>query len=130
MRGMEQGVGGRQGGLVLWGEMELPRLLSLVQAVPVKVCLCIEVVVGGHLLVQTKVLHPHCLEVGVVTIGEGRMHLVHRHRVHARHLVLLLPLHPPVLEPDLDLPLCQAERMRDLDPAPAREISVKVELLF
>ena len=62
MRGMEQGVGGRQGGLVLWGEMELPRLLSLVQAVPVKVCLCIEVVVGGHLLVQTKVLHPHCLQ--------------------------------------------------------------------
>ena len=62
MRGMEQGVGGRQGGLVVGGEVELPRLLSLVQAVPVKVCLRIEVVVGGHLLVQTKVLHPHCLQ--------------------------------------------------------------------
>ena len=52
----------------------------------------------------------------MVAIGEGGVHLVHGHRVHARHLVLLLPLHPPVLEPDLDLPLRQAERVRDLDP--------------
>ena len=37
-------------------------LVSLVQAVPVKVRLRIEVVVGGHLLVQPKVLHPHCLQ--------------------------------------------------------------------
>ena len=52
----------------------------------------------------------------MVAVGEGGVHLVHRHRVHARHLVLLLPLHPPVLEPDLNLPLCQAERVRNLDP--------------
>ena len=52
----------------------------------------------------------------MVAVGEGGVHLVHRHRVHARHLVLLLPLHPPVLEPDLDLPLSQAKRMSDLDP--------------
>ena len=51
-----------------------------------------------------------------MAIGEGGMHLVHGHGVHARHLVLLLPLHPPVLEPDLDLPLRQAKRMSDLDP--------------
>ena len=56
------------------------------------------------------------LEVGMVAIGESGVHLVHRHRVHARHLVLLLPLHPAVLEPDLDLPLRQAERVRNLDP--------------
>ena len=96
----------------------------------------------------------------MVAIGEGGVHLVHGHGVHARHLVLLLPLHPPVLEPDLDLPLRQAKRMSDLDPedeklnfdfpqtgsgywllvlvtgywlwlpASARQISVKVELLF
>ena len=42
--------------------MELPRLLSLVQAVPVKVSLRVEVVMSRHLLVQTKVLHPHCLQ--------------------------------------------------------------------
>ena len=52
----------------------------------------------------------------MVAICEGRVHLVHRHRVHARHLVLLLPLHPPVLEPDLDLALGQTERVGDLDP--------------
>ena len=51
-----------------------------------------------------------------MAIGEGGVHLVHGHGVHARHLVLLLPLHPPVLEPDLDLPLRQAKRMSDLDP--------------
>ena len=52
----------------------------------------------------------------MVAIGEGGVHLVHGHGVHARHLVLLLPLHPPVLEPDLDLTLRQAERVRNLDP--------------
>ena len=52
----------------------------------------------------------------MVAIGEGGVHLVHGHGVHARHLVLLLPLHPTVLEPDLDLPLRQAKRMSDLDP--------------
>ena len=56
------------------------------------------------------------LEVRMVSIGKGGVHLVHRHRVHARHLVLLLPLHPSVLEPDLYLPLGQAERVRYLDP--------------
>jgi len=54
-------VGGREGsGRLVGGEVELPRLLSLVQAVSVKVRLRIQVVVGGHLLVQPKVLHPHC----------------------------------------------------------------------
>ena len=63
MRGVKQGVRGRQSpGRLVGGEGELPRLLSLVQAVPVKVRLRIEVVVGGHLLVQPKVLHPHCLQ--------------------------------------------------------------------
>ena len=94
----------------------------------------------------------------MVSVGKGGVHLVHRHRVHARHLVLLLPLHPSVLEPDLYLPLGQAESVRYLDPdqvdftlfnvfqiffriffvsfsigglpASACEISVKVELLF
>ena len=62
----------------------------------------------------------------MVAVGEGGVHLVHRHRVHARHLVLLLPLHPPGLEPDLDLTLRQAERVRDLDP----EHELEFHLLF
>ena len=49
-------------------------------------------------------------------------------RLHLR-LVLLLPLHPPVLEPDLDLPLRQAEGVSDLYPPPPGEVSVEVELL-
>ena len=50
-------------------------------------------------------------------------------RLHLR-LVLLLPLHPPVLEPDLDLPLSQAESVGDLYPPPPCEIPVEVELLL
>ena len=45
-------------------------------------------------------------------------------------LVLLLPLHAPVLEPDLDLALRQAQRVGDLDPSPAGQVSVEVELLL
>lgn len=58
-----------------------------------------------------------------------RRHVV-RHDVHTRHLVLLLPLHTPILEPDLYLTLCKTEGMRDLDATPPRQIAVEVELLF
>ncbi len=43
---------------------------------------------------------------------------------------LLLELHPPVLEPDLDLPLCQAERMGNLNPPSPCQIVVEMKLLF
>ena len=43
---------------------------------------------------------------------------------------LLLELHPPVLEPDLDLALGQAERVGDLYAPPPGEIMVKMELLL
>ena len=64
---------------------------------------------------QPKVVHPHGLEVRVVLVGQGWMHLMHGHSIHAGHLVLLLPLHPPVLEPDLDLSLSQAEGVGNLN---------------
>ena len=44
--------------------------------------------------------------------------------------VLLLPLHAAVLEPDLDLALREAQRVRDLDAPPPREVAVEVELLL
>lgn len=44
--------------------------------------------------------------------------------------MILLPFHPAVLEPDLDLPLRQAKRVGDLHPAPARQVPVVVELLL
>ncbi len=56
--------------------------------------------------------------------------VVVRHDVHAGHLVLLLPLHAPVLEPDLDLALREAERVGDLDAPATRQVAVEVELLL
>lgn len=44
--------------------------------------------------------------------------------------MIFLPLHPPVLKPDLDLALGQAERVGDLDAAPPGQVAVKVELLL
>lgn len=44
--------------------------------------------------------------------------------------MLLLPLHPPVLEPDFDLPLRQAEGMGDLYPSPPSQITIEVEFLL
>lgn len=45
-------------------------------------------------------------------------------------LILLLPLHASVLEPDLNLPLGEAKRVRDLDPPSPRQVPVEVELLL
>jgi len=45
-------------------------------------------------------------------------------------LDLLFWLHAPVLEPDLDLSLRQAERVCDLNSAFAREVAVELELLL
>ena len=42
----------------------------------------------------------------------------------------LLLLHPPVLEPDLDLGLVELEGSGDLDPTGARQVLVEVELLL
>jgi len=39
-------------------------------------------------------------------------------------------LHTPVLEPDLDLRLVEAERRGDLDAARARQVAVEMELLL
>ena len=51
-------------------------------------------------------------------------------KAHGLQLVVLFPLHPAVLEPDLDLALGEAERVRDLDAPPPREVPVEVELLL
>jgi len=44
--------------------------------------------------------------------------------------VFALPLHPAVLEPDLDLALGQSERVCNLDPATSGQVPVEVELLL
>lgn len=58
-----------------------------------------------------------------------RIHMVW-HDVHGGHLVLLLPLHAPVLEPDFDLALGEAERVGYLDPSPPCQISVEMEFFL
>ena len=45
------------------------------------------------------------------------------------HLVLLLPLHPPVAEPNLDLLLRHAQRVSDLYSSSPRQISDEVLIL-
>ena len=44
--------------------------------------------------------------------------------------VVFLPLHSPILEPDFDLPLRQAEAVRDLDATAPSQVAIEVELLF
>lgn len=58
-----------------------------------------------------------------------RGHVI-RNDIHTGHLMFLLPLHAAVLEPDLDLPLGQAECVRDFDSPPPCQIPIKVEFLF
>lgn len=44
--------------------------------------------------------------------------------------IFFFPLHSPILEPDFDLALRQAQCMGNLDPPPPGQITIKVELLF
>ena len=55
---------------------------------------------------ESKLMHAHGLQVRMMCVGHGRVHLMHRHCIHRGHFVFLLPLHSSVLEPDFDLPLC------------------------
>lgn len=45
-------------------------------------------------------------------------------------VVLLFPLHPSVLEPDLHLSLSQSQGMRDFNPTLSCQIRIKEKLLF
>lgn len=52
------------------------------------------------------------------------------HVLRVRQLVILLPFHTAVLEPDLDLPLGQDQSMSDLDPSSSRQVPIVVKLLL
>ena len=45
-------------------------------------------------------------------------------------LVVLFPLHPPILEPNFDLALREAEAVSDFDPPPPRQVAIKMKFLF
>lgn len=67
----------------------------------------------------------------LVRVAVGLRHVVVvRNDVHAGHLVLLLPLHATVLEPDFDLPFRQTQRVRDFNPSPPCQVTVEVEFFF
>lgn len=44
--------------------------------------------------------------------------------------MLLLPLHPPVLKPDLDLSFGQTQGMCDLDSTTSCQVAIKVEFFL
>ena len=66
----------------------------------------------------------------MVLVGKCWVHLVHGHSVHGGHFVLFLPLHASVLEPDLNLSLCEAEGVCDLNSPASRQVTVEMELLL
>lgn len=59
--------------------------------------------------------------------GRGR---VGRSHLGVGEFVVFLPFHPPILKPDLDLALGEAERVGDLDAAPPGQVAVKVKFLL
>jgi hypothetical protein len=82
--------------------------------------------VGGHLFVHFV----HLVHLKRIHRVERLSVRTHIQRSSIFVLVLLLPLHSSVLEPDLDLSFAQAKSMSDLDASPASQISIVVKLLL
>jgi len=63
---------------------------------------------------------------------EKRNHLQNRLFAFIRvgHGANLFPFHAPVLEPNFNLPLGQAEAVGDLDPSPPGQVAIKVEFFL
>lgn len=53
-----------------------------------------------------------------------------RRRPHAFRLLIFLIFHPPVLEPDLDLPLAEVQQVGHLHAAGPAQVAVEVEFLL
>ena len=50
--------------------------------------------------------------------------------IHTGHLMFLLPLHPAILEPNLNLPLGEAQGVGYFDPSSSCQVPVEMKLLF
>jgi len=77
------------------------------------------------------------LLVRVVVVVRRRKRRILRRRRRLRGLgggvrqaVILFPLHAPVLEPDFDLSLGEAELVRHLDAPASREVAIVMELFL
>ena len=64
------------------------------------------------------------------TVTPGERRTTRRSRHAAAVAGIFLVLHPPILEPDLDLFLGQTERGGDLDPAKPGEVHAGGELVL
>jgi len=76
------------------------------------------------MMVSTAGAHVRIAQVAVSGVD------LDRRVVQTLDIVLLLPFHAPILEPDLDLPLGQAQRVGDLDATPPCQVLVEVELFL
>lgn len=70
-----------------------------------------------------------CGRVRLVSGGDGGV-LVRLGATHPPAVLLLLPLHAPILEPDFDVALGEAQGQRELHAAGSRDVAVKQELLL
>ena len=53
-----------------------------------------------------------------------------RHEAHAFQLIVLLPFHPAVLEPDFDLSFRETQCVSYLYPPPPGQVPIEVELFL
>lgn len=68
------------------------------------------------------------MQVKLIGMSVGR-HMV-RNDIHTGHLVLLFPFHPSILKPDFDLPLCEAECVRNFYASSPGQVPVEVEFFL
>ena len=56
---------------------------------------------------------------------------MHRHwAIQGGHLMLFFPLHPSILEPDFNLPLCHQQGMSNFYPPAACQVAIKMKFFL
>ena len=92
-------------------------------------CSCGEEGEGGMRVVEVRLRRAWGEQRGVGAAGtrSRRRQLA---AVHVKARVLLLPLGPAVLEPDLDLGLGQVEAEGEVEPLAHREVAGRLELVL
>lgn len=87
---------------------------------------------GGRLVISTQMDITQARQSGAARGGGGgrRGAGAGARRGEALHSLVLLLLHPPVLEPDLDLPLVQVEKAGHLHPPRPAQVAAEVKLLL
>ena len=80
---------------------------------------------------KSERVHAHGLQVMMVLICQSGMHLMHRHCIIQRgQIAILFPLHPAILNPDLNLSLCHTQGMCDFNPPTACQVPIKMKFFL